>query len=186
MLVFDGDLPVDYRQFYVRSDHEADLCGPVFEGQVNGLCGAAVPGLLFCTTGTHYGRVGLRVEVLPEEPAQQPEYEEAVEASFRPSSARTWVQEWNGPTVCHVPLHQRWYRVRYSAHQFQAGVAAETDVERDFAVVIDRYLMQFWPETGPRPDEVVLQTSTLAAHWHDVAGRGPRRHRSAPPAVRRG
>lgn len=180
MLVLDADLRVEYGQFYVRSDHEVDPSGEVRDGQVNGLCGAAVPGLLFCTTATSYGRVGLRIEVLAAGPSPGPEHEEVVEVCFHPNSDSTWVQEWDGPTVCSIPLERRWYRLRYSAQQFQAAGEADSDPDRNYPAVIDSYLLQFWPEPGPRPDEVVRQSSTLAGYWHDVARR-PRRDGSAVP-----
>jgi hypothetical protein len=47
-------------------------------GQVNGLCGAAVPGMLYLTTGLHTGNVELTVEVLDAEPPVGDEWEEVV------------------------------------------------------------------------------------------------------------
>jgi len=45
--VFNGPLSVHYGQAYViAGSHGTDLADS-FRGQVNGLCGAAAPGLLF-------------------------------------------------------------------------------------------------------------------------------------------
>ncbi|WP_112109093.1 hypothetical protein [Parafrankia sp. Ea1.12] len=61
--VFDGDVYVHCRQIYVQSG--PDVAGPesAFPGQVNGLCGAALPGWLHLVTGLHAGRVGFTVQV---------------------------------------------------------------------------------------------------------------------------
>ena len=39
-----------------------------FRGQANGLCGAAVPGLLFLITGLHTGHFGFMVDVCAPRP----------------------------------------------------------------------------------------------------------------------
>jgi len=53
--LFDGEIRVDYSQFYVES-FESGWGGDMqaaFEGQRNGLCGGAFDGFLFLTTGLH-------------------------------------------------------------------------------------------------------------------------------------
>jgi hypothetical protein len=96
-----GEVHVDYGQIYVLSD--PDSFGPdlaeAFAGQRAGLCGAAVPGALWLSTGLHTGHVGFTVEVHDQAPPLDPVWEDAVEVSFRPASAnngedyRTLLQE---------------------------------------------------------------------------------------------
>ena len=64
-IVFDQQIHVYYWQFYVesRTDGFFELTESL-GGQANGLCGAAVPGLLFLTTGLHTGRTRVTVEAL--------------------------------------------------------------------------------------------------------------------------
>ena len=66
----DGEINVDYAQFYVLSDPEE---GPAesdagLVGQVNGLCDAGVTGSMCLVTGLNTGPVGLRVELHRREP----------------------------------------------------------------------------------------------------------------------
>jgi len=84
--VYSGELHVSYMQFYVDSRREfGEEPWDSRAGQRNGLCGAAVPGFLFCTTGLHTGRVGLTVEVHEDAPPVAECWEEVVEVSFRPA-----------------------------------------------------------------------------------------------------
>ena len=73
--VFSGDDPYE-------ADHEPD---EVYAGQENGICGAAVPGLLQLTIGTHTGWVPVRVELHTGEPDVEDAWEEIVEVPFRPT-----------------------------------------------------------------------------------------------------
>ncbi len=61
---------VSYGQSYVVSDPESFGLGleEAFAGQSAGLCGAAVPGALWLTTGLHTGNVGFTVEVRGQAP----------------------------------------------------------------------------------------------------------------------
>ncbi|RLV04650.1 hypothetical protein CTZ27_10955 [Streptomyces griseocarneus] len=68
----DGEVAVDYGQIYVVSGDPAwsDLgLAEAFAGQTAGLCGAAIPGTLWLTTGLHTGDVGFTVEVHDEAPS---------------------------------------------------------------------------------------------------------------------
>jgi hypothetical protein len=63
-IVFDQE--IHYGQFYVESRTDEFFAGLTesLGGQANGLCGAAVPGLLFLTTGLHTGHTSVTVEML--------------------------------------------------------------------------------------------------------------------------
>src|SRR5215469_5969241 len=64
-IVFDQEIHVHYGQFYVQDQtpFETEM-NESFGGQANGLCGAAVPGLLFLVTGLHTGQTRVTIEVL--------------------------------------------------------------------------------------------------------------------------
>ncbi|MGW4848784.1 hypothetical protein [Nocardia brasiliensis] len=171
MFRLDGEVGVSYSQIYVVSDssgisprmHEA------FAGQNSGLCGAAVPGALFLSTGLHTGSVGFTVEVRGQAPALDPAWEEVVEVSFYPLSEQSFLMQWAGEDAWELALKEGLdYRVRYCAQGMDP--ARERDVRLDDEPLLDRYLLQFWP-APPEPDHIVRQTSQSAARAHDWARR---------------
>ncbi|MFJ3966109.1 hypothetical protein [Streptomyces sp. NPDC090036] len=129
--------------------------------QSGGLCGAAVPGVLWLTTGLHTGRVGFTVEVHDEAPPLDPFWEDVVEVSFRPLSERTSLVQWAGEAAWDLSLARTDYRVRYCARGMDEGWQLDTRVSEEPPV--DSYLLQF------RADRVVRQTSQQAAYWHSYA-----------------
>src|SRR5215469_18472082 len=68
-IVFDQEIHVHYGQFYVQDQtpFETEM-NESFGAQANGLCGAAVPGLLFLITGLHTGQTRVTIEVLDARP----------------------------------------------------------------------------------------------------------------------
>ncbi|MCO5968195.1 hypothetical protein [Actinoallomurus soli] len=168
--LFDGKVFVSYRQIYVDSgsDFGGDMYA-TFAGQSNGLCGGAVPGLLFLVTGLHTGDVTFTVELHESAPPVDDSWEDIVEVSFTPAGPKVSLDEWDGESWP-LELAQVPYRVRYSATGMDAG--AELDTPDDDDLGPDRYLLQFWPDT-PRPDAVVKQTSDQADYWHGVGRRVP-------------
>ncbi|WP_228684703.1 hypothetical protein [Amycolatopsis thermoflava] len=167
-LLFEGELHVHYGQFYVESrtgeffDGLTDARG----GQSNGLCGAAVPGLLFLTTGLHTGNVGLTVEVLDGPAPVGEDWEEVVEVSFRPQTAAVRLVQWAGEASWPLDLEPVDYRVRYCASGMDRARAKDTRLSGE--PPLDRYLLQLWP-TPPADDAVVRETSATAAYWHEHA-----------------
>jgi hypothetical protein len=162
-------LHVHYSQAYVFSKEEAEDTGDLdafFKGQSNGLMGARKPGMLFLTTGLHTGHVNFMAEVLEAEPPQDDAWEECVEASFRPGSSETQVVDWDGNSVCVLPLEMSDYRVRYNARAMDE--AREQDTVLADEDPIDSYRLLFWP-APPEPDRIVKQTSETARYWHDWA-----------------
>jgi hypothetical protein len=65
-IVFDQEIHVHYGQLYLESRTDDFFVGlsESLGGQANGLCGAAVPGLQFLTTGLHTGHPSVTVEML--------------------------------------------------------------------------------------------------------------------------
>jgi hypothetical protein len=159
---------VHYGQAYVFSGGAGDTgdMPACFRGQSNGLLGAARPGLLFLLTGLHTGEVDFSVNVVDEEPFMDESWEECVEASFEPAVADSRLVDWDGRTVCALPLSVRDYRVRYTARAMDAGHEADTILGREDPV--DAYSLSFWPAPSDE-DRVVKQTSGIAKYWHDWA-----------------
>ena len=163
MQVFDGRLSIAYSQAYVASAPDRPTYEDVegfTDGQRNGLLGAAREGLLWLTTGTQDGEVGLTVHVVECEPPLDESWEECVEASFSPATPVVAVFDWDRNVVCEIPLGERTYRVRYTARGMDYGHTGKGDR--------DVYGLWFWPAAGA-PDAVVKQTSKSAAYWHEMA-----------------
>ncbi|EST36261.1 hypothetical protein M878_02825 [Streptomyces roseochromogenus subsp. oscitans DS 12.976] len=176
----EGEVHVHYGQMYVESD--PDSYGPdlaeAFAGQSSGLCGAAIPGTLWLTTGLHTGDVGFTAEVHDWAPPLDPGWEDVVEVSFRPVSDSAVLVLWGGEGSWELGLEETDYRVRYCAKGMD--MAGKQDTRLDGEPQLDCYLLQFWP-SSPAPDRVVKQTSAIAEYWHDYARRLPP---PPPPAER--
>lgn len=175
--LFEGELHVHYSHFYVES-RMGDYFHGLTEtrgGQRNGLCGAAVPGLLFLTTGLHTGNVEVTVELCDAPPPVGDDWEDVVEVSFRPQSDRVQLVQWASEAVRPLALEPVGYRVRYCASGMDRAHAKDTRLDGE--PLLDRYLLQLWPAPAA-PDVVVRQTSQQAAYWHDHARTLP--HHAAP------
>lgn len=135
-------------------------------GQRNGLCGAAEPGGLAMVTGTHTGRVAVRVESHADEPPLADDWEEVVEVAFVPAdtgyvlTAFDFGVDLDVPTA--VPLRARWCATGMD----EAGGPWEGDVAPD------RYLLQMWP-APEAPDAILRCTAGSARYWHSVAAETP-------------
>ncbi|GIJ70734.1 hypothetical protein [Virgisporangium ochraceum] len=165
-VLFEDVVPVAYGQFYVVSRELPDMT-KAFAGQVNGLCGAGEPGALFLMTGTHSGRVRLRVELHEREPpAAADEWEEVVEAPFVPRGATVDLVPWGDGTLAPLPLIPDGpetgplptFRVRYCAAGMDegrdpfGGFDPDTLEDDDYTYMDqrpDRYLLCFWPDDAP-------------------------------------
>ncbi|MFC9970763.1 hypothetical protein ACFVH6_07650 [Spirillospora sp. NPDC127200] len=163
----DGEVHVHYGQLYVMSGPEdmPDL-KKAFAGQTAGLCGAAVPGFLWLTTGLHTGAVGFTVEVHEHAPEPAPVWEGVVEVSFRPQTSRTVLELWGGEGAWDLELAQTDHRVRYCAQGMDEGRALDTRMDDEPQT--DRSLLQFWP-ASPGPGQVVRHKSRAAAYRHRFA-----------------
>lgn len=163
-VAFDGLWSVAYSQAYVVSDDEPPDPVRAFVGQVNGLCGAGVPGALFLVTGRNTGKVGLRAEVVDGPPPLDPQWEEIVEVSFTALSDDVSLMDWH-ERMSSLPLRESVaYRVRYCARGMDAGKTYLGEPE--IAEPLDHYLLVFWPARG-EADRIVRRTSRIAAYWHD-------------------
>jgi hypothetical protein len=165
--IFDGQLRVQYHQAYVQTDG-ADLVEHLpdaFRGQINGLCGAAIPGNLVLITGLHTGWVNFTVDVLDTSPILDDTWEEIVEAFFMPAPGETLLLDWDGNTACTIPLLSAAYRVRYCARNMDVGREVDTLVKCE---PVDSYALLFWL-AEQTSDSVIKQTSQEAANCHREA-----------------
>jgi hypothetical protein len=169
-ILFDGEPSVDYGQIYVHSSQdwasEPEPLEAAFAGQSNGLCGAAVPGGLFLLIGLSVGEVRLTVELHEAEPPVGEDWEEVVEAPYRPVGVAVALVEWAGIKSWPLDLPATDLRVRYCATGMNA--TADDDPMGAKPTVVERYLLQFWPAAAAA-DQVVRQTTEVAAYWHDYA-----------------
>jgi hypothetical protein len=136
-----GQVHVHYSQIYVESGADHPDLQACFAGQSNGVCGAASPGTLFLTTGLHTGSVGFTVELHEGPPPLDDVWEEVVEASFTPASARVALVQWAGEDSWDLDLTQTCHRVRYCAIGMDAAHATVNRSEDE--PELDRYLLQF-------------------------------------------
>lgn len=164
--IFDGSLYVHYGQAYVLPNAQATAeLSDCFQGQRNGLCGAAISNALFLITGLHTGHVRLSIDILDTPPLDQA-WEEIVEVPFVINGDGASLYDWNGGCVCKISLPPGTYRVRYCARGMDRGREVDTILEEEKSV--DCYYLAFW-SANLLPDAVVKQTSELAAYWHEYA-----------------
>jgi hypothetical protein len=133
-------------------------------GQRNGLCGAAVPGCLAMLTGRHTGYVPWRVEWHEDEPQLDPMWEDVVEVSFRPEMTGQLLQTFQNHYRFALPRVTD-MRVRF------CGRDMDTSLGND---AVDSYMLQFWP-APPQGDNIVRQTSSVAAYHHRKMEQSSRR-----------
>ena len=164
--LLDDEIRVHNGQCHVSGpDDEPPRLRASFAGQPAGLCGAALPGVLYLITGLRTGEVGFRVELHSAMPPMDDAWEEIVEVSFRPSVGVRLLER-------PLPLPVAHYRVRYCATGMDLGRARDTRPAG--TPQLDRYLLQFWPG-APETARVVKQTSEIAAYWHGWARELPLR-----------
>jgi hypothetical protein len=147
--VFPGDDQYD-------SDYDIES---VFDGQANGLCGAAEPGVLLLITATHTGEIPFRIEYHDSEPRLADEWEDVVEVSYSVTESRTGIIGLDDEQQHELALPRGSYRARYCVSGLDAqAVDGET---------LDAHLLQFWP-AEPVADLIVRQSSDGARTRHIV------------------
>jgi hypothetical protein len=158
--LFSGEIHIDNYQFYVEAGSEpvrSRMNG--LAGQVNGLCGAAEPGLLGLNSGRPWGRIGLTIELYGSAPAVGDSWEDVVEVTFSSAAEGLALHE-EGVASTPLDIGPGDYRVRYCISGMDDGESATPP-----PIVC---LLQFWP-AAPAADRVVRVGSESAAYWHDHA-----------------
>jgi hypothetical protein len=140
-----------------------------FDGQVNGLAGAASGLGLYINLARPSGGSPVRIVLAPEPaPADVESWEDIVEVSIAipPDTEAVW-SVWAGEDGGDLALPSGTYRVRVSARGRDAGHQGEFAED-----AVDRYLLELWP-APVRPDAIIQSTSADADYWHRTMG-GPR------------
>lgn len=162
--LFDERLPVHYGFVFLRQedDEQPDLMD-TRRGQANGLCGAAIPGVLSFVTGLHTGTVPFRIEWTEDEPPVGDEWEDVVEVPFSIEDRYLTLSSFQDAVAVQLPVAGA-MRARYCARGMAAAAAA--DVAEDDSV-IDSYLLQIWPSGST--SEAILRETPYATYWHETA-----------------
>ncbi|XVU21901.1 hypothetical protein ACQPZJ_32140 [Actinoplanes sp. CA-054009] len=156
------DKPVHVNYGFLTLGENEPVPEDAARGQANGLCGAAVPGVLHMHTGLHTGDVQVRVELHATEPEELgDEWRDVVEVLYTTAAEDLALGGFDS-SAWPVDLPPGVYRARYCA----ADMQRDRDEERGGG----RYLLQFWPATGV--DRIVRQSGEYAAYWHRE-GTGP-------------
>ncbi len=169
-ILLDAVIKTDYGQFdliwddgYHGFDGQFD---EVFDGQVNGLAGAASGKGLYLNLARRPDGCLVRIVLLHEPPPfDAGSWEDVVEVSISVPHGvsprwRSWAGERGGP----LDLPPGSYRVRVSARGRDGG--------RQRALAdgpVDSYLLEMWPAPAA-PDSIVRTASTNAAYWHRKVG----------------
>lgn len=169
-VLLDEVIDTDYGQFNLMWSNDIGFDGNFdrfFDGQVNGLVGAADAGGVYLNFARLSGGSQVRLALLDSKPdLPPPRYEDVVEVSVTiPPDAALWWMSWAGEmsgTLDDVPAGA--YRLRVSAHGRDAG---SQDESADG--VIDEYLLELWP-SALRDDEVLRVGSEDARYWHREVG----------------
>ena len=170
-IVLDRLVQTDYGQFDIGWGEEFGFDGHFerfFDGQVNGLVGAAHPSGVYLHLARRSGGSPLRIDLLDSRPDPPSEsWEDVVEVSVRvPDDAAPRWSTWAGETGGALAIPPGDYRLRVSACGRDAGHDGEFAAE-----LVDRYVLEFW-RASMEPDSIVKVGSADAAYWHaEIGGR---------------
>lgn len=167
-LLLDTIVKTDYGQFDLVWGEGSGFEGewdPYFEGQVNGLAGAASDGV-YASFGRRSGGSQVTISLCDEPPAlPTAEWEDVVEVSLTiPADQELRWQSWAGESSGPLAVPGGNYRLRVSARGRDIGRADEF-VEG----VVDFYEMELWPAPS-EPDAILRVGSEDAAYWHRTLG----------------
>jgi hypothetical protein len=171
-VLLDDIIHTDYGQFDLVWSDGTGFDGDwdrFFEGQVNGLVGAAPGNGVYINLARRSGGSRVRIVLVDGAPSLPlPSFEDVVEVSVMiPDGATVAWWSWGGEKSGTVPgLEPGTYRMRVSAHGRDAGRQDEFAEE-----VVDEYLLELWP-SSPAPDAILRIGSEDAKYWHrEVGGR---------------
>ncbi len=168
-VLLDQVIDTDYGQFDLGWSVPFGFDGDFdrfFEGQVNGLVGAADANGVYLNLARRSGGSEVRIELAERAPdLHLGTWEDVVEVSVTvPEGADPRWSSWAGADWGTLLIPAGTYRLRVSAHGRDAGRNGE------FAEgVVDSYLLVFWP-APIEPDAVVQVGSDDAAYWHQEIG----------------
>jgi hypothetical protein len=168
-VIFDEVVQTDYGQFDLIWGNDFGFDGDFdrfFDGQVNGVVGAASGEGLYLNLARRSGGSSVQIALHNSEPPlRKDDWEDVVEVSIQiPSDAEPTWSTWAGETSGPVPIPPGPYRVRVNARGRDAGRDGEFADQ-----TVDWYLIELWPAPH-QEDAIVRTTSADAAYWHDEVG----------------
>lgn len=170
-VLLDELIDTDYGQLDIGWGDDVGFDGDVdrfFDGQANGLVGAADPSGVYLNLARRSGGSPLRIELHDHAPGPAGgDWQDVVEVSVRiPDGAVPRWSSWAGESGGSLPIPTGTYRLRVCARGRDAGHDGELAPGP-----VDRYLLELWP-AAMQADRVVRVGSADAAYWHrEVGGR---------------
>lgn len=162
-VLFDGPIWPWYSTVWLRDDGADEWDGQHdFIGQSNGLLGTASTGTATLRFAANELTVHFRIELHPDEPPRDDQWEDVVEASYVVRGGRVEVDT-EGPQAV-LQLEPGTYRLRFCSRGRDAASLGVTEGLEG----LDDYLLQAWPAVAS-PDVVLRVGSTTAEHWHREA-----------------
>jgi hypothetical protein len=166
--LLDEVIETDYGQFDLAWDPEGGFDGDfdrVFDGQVNGLVGAAHPSGVYVNLARRSGGSPVRIVLHDSTPAEDASYQDVVEVSVVvPPDAEVGWMSWAGEGSGLLDLPPGSYRLRVSARDRDAGREGEFEEG-----TVDAYLLELWPAPAAS-DAAVRVGSKDAEYWHRELG----------------
>ena len=167
-VIFDRSVETDYGQFELvwrdgfGFDGDVDK---VFDGQVNGLAGAASADGLYLNLARRSGGSPVQIVLHEAQPALSEYWEDVVEVSISiPADAQPSWSTWAGEDSGVLSIPSGTYRVRVNARGRDAGRDGEFADEP-----VDWYLIELWP-APIQADAILRTTSGDASYWHREVG----------------
>ena len=168
-VLLDQVIDTDYGQFDLVWEEDAGFDGNFdryFDGQTNGLVGAADPGGVYINLARRSGGSPVTIILRDASPQIDEQWQDVVEVSFTlPAGRQVGWYSWAGQSggqLDVIPAGS--YRMRVSARgrdEGQQGEFAQTPV--------DFYLIELWP-AAPAPDTIVRVGSEDGTYWHREIG----------------
>lgn len=167
-VLLDQIIYTDYGQFDLSWNEDGVFDGDFdrsFQGQVNGLAGAANPNGVYVNLARRSGGSPIRMVLLDAAPGSDDgQWEDVVEVSITLPEGYEMIWSTWGENTGSIDIPPGSYRLRVSAKGRDEGHMGE------FAEgTVDEYLLQLWP--APRqPDAILRVGSESANYWHQEVG----------------
>lgn len=167
--LLDDVVQTDYGQFDLVWGEDYGFDGNFdryFDGQTNGLVGAADPDDLYINLARRSGGSPVRIILRDSEPRDEAAYQDVIEVSVEIPPGATvqwmsWAYESHG-VLDGLPAGV--YRVRVSARDRDAGRNGELAPGP-----VDAYLIELW-QSPKAPDAIIRIGSEDARYWHREIG----------------